>query len=91
EFQGVVGLIYNYFRRLLHVSLSKGRDVASIAQDLGVKEGAIKFAMSQEKMFGAMKLKNICDLCMKYDYETKRTITTLDNAVETIILNILNM
>ena len=91
EFQGVVALIYNYFRRLLHVSLAKGKDMSALAQDLGVKEGAIKFAITQEKMFGAMKLKNICDLCMKYDYETKRTMTTIDNAVETIILTILNM
>lgn len=91
EFQGVVGLIYTYFRRLLHVSLSKNKDMGELARNLGVKEGAIRFAMAQEKMFGAMKLKSICDLCMKYDYETKRTITTVDNAVDTIILSVLNM
>ena len=91
EFLGVVGLIYNYFRRLLHVSLSKNKDVKQLACDLGVKEGAVKFAITQEKMFGAMKLKNICDICMKYDYETKRTMTTIENAVDMIVLSILNM
>jgi len=91
EFKGILGLIYNYFRRLLHISLAKNKDMKQLAQDLGVKEGAIKFAMAQEKMFGAMKLKKIVDLCMKYDYETKQTITTIDNAVDILLLTILNM
>ena len=89
EFRGLLGLIYGHFRRLLYVSITNGtRD--QFAEMLGVQPFAITKAMEQAKFFTKKQLKDIVDACMSLDYDTKLSKISVENAVEYLVLKILN-
>lgn len=88
-YKGVLGLIYNHFRRLLHVSLNSNLSCATLAGYLGVKEYAISKVEQQLKYFSKKKLKDICDLCADLDFKSKNSMISLELAVELLVLKIL--
>ena len=89
EFRGLLGLIYGHFRRLLYVSITKAsRD--EFAEMLNVQPFAITKAMEQSKYFTKKQLKEIVDICTQLDYDTKLSKISVENAVEYLILKILN-
>ena len=55
-YKGVLGLIYNHFRRLLHISLNGNLSRSTIAGYLSVKEYAVSKAEQQLKYFSRKKL-----------------------------------
>ncbi len=68
--QRILSYIYNYFRRLLHVSISDMQD-AEIAKAFNVKEYAITKIKQQAKMFKKRALKNAVDAFSDADYNIK--------------------
>ncbi len=89
EFRGLLGLIYNHFRRLFYVSITKGtRD--ELASMLGVAPFAVTKATEQAKLLSKKQLKDIIDECMRLDYDMKLSKITVENAVEYLVLKILN-
>lgn len=89
EFRGLLGLIYNHFRRLFFVSITKGtRD--ELASMLSVNPYAVTKATEQARLFTKKQLKDIVDECMRLDYETKNSNITPENAIDFLVLKILN-
>lgn len=68
--QKILTGVYNYFRRLLHVSLSD-KDVAETGKLLGIKEYAVKKTLQQAKQFTPKSLKNAVDMLSNADYYIK--------------------
>lgn len=68
--QRLIISIYNYFRRLLHVSINGG-DVSELAKLLGIKEYAVKKAKEQARMFKIRGLKKAADTLIEADYAIK--------------------
>ncbi len=62
--------IYNYFRRLLHVSITS-MSVQEMAKAFNVKEYAITKMKSQSAMFKKRALKNAVDMLSDADYKIK--------------------
>lgn len=91
EYKMLPALIYSHFRRLFHVSLNQGASNFEIAKMLGVKEYAIKMTQNQVKLFSKSSLKKINELCANIDYDLKQSNISMDNAIELIVLSILNM
>ena len=90
SYRTLISLIYNHFRRLFHVSISKANR-SELSSLLGVKEFAVSKLSEQAKLFGAKKLKEINDICMQLDYEVKQSATNVDAAIEFLVLTILNI
>lgn len=89
EFRGLLGLIYNHFRRLFFVSITKGtRD--ELASMLSVAPYAVTKAIEQSRLFTKKQLKDIVDECMRLDYEVKNSNITPENAIDFLVLKILN-
>lgn len=86
----IMPLIYNHFRRLFHVSISK-RTSKDISNLLNVKEYAITMAAKQCKLFTKKQLKEINDLCLNMDYEMKIGNMSASKCIDYIALKILNM
>jgi len=89
EFRGLTALIYKHFRRLFMVSIST-ETKAELAKMLGVHEYAITKSQEQARLFTKKQLKEINDICHKIDFDTKQSNMTPENAVEYLILKILN-
>ncbi len=89
SYRSLITLIYNHFRRLLHCAISKCNK-SELATMLGVKEFAITKSLEQSRKFSKKQLKQINDLCMQLDYDVKLSRTSVDMAVEYLVLNILN-
>lgn len=83
-------LIFNHFRRMLHVGLSK-MNKSQLATYLGVKEYAITKTMEQAKLFTKEQLKDIFEQCLALDYQLKNSEITPENAIDFICLYILNL
>ena len=83
-------LIFNHFRRMLHVGLSK-MNKSQLATYLGVKEYAITKTMEQAKLFTKKQLKDIFEQCLVLDYQLKNSEITPENAIDFICLYILNL
>ncbi len=66
----LLSYVYNYFRRLLHVSISS-MDVQDLAKAFGVKEYAITKMKSQSAMFKKRSLKSAVDMLSDADYKIK--------------------
>ena len=66
----LLSYIYNYFRRLLHVSISNMNN-QELAKAFGVKEYAITKMKSQSAMFKKRALKNAVDMLCDADYKIK--------------------
>ena len=58
---------------------------------LGVKEYAVKKGVEQSKLFTKRQLKDIVDSFAELDFETKSSDISLDNAIDYIVLKILNL
>ena len=91
EYKMLPSLIYSHFRRLFHISLNQGISNAEIAKMLGVKEYAVKMSQGQAKLFSKSALKKINELCTSIDYDLKQSNISMDNAIELMIITILNI
>jgi len=91
EYKMLPSLIYSHFRRVFHVALNQNLTNFEIAKMLGIKEYAVKMTQGQVKLYTKSALKKINELCANLDYDLKQSNISLDNAVELIILSILNM
>lgn len=84
----VFGLIQNFFRRMFYSSITPLTN-AQIAEKLGVKEYAIKKVKECAKYFSKIQLKNIVELCEKYESNIKMGKMSYQNAVHLLIFSIL--
>lgn len=91
EYRTLPALIYAHFRRLFLISITRNLTNAEIANYLGVKEYAVKMSVSQVKLFAKSQLKRINDLCVDMDIKLKNSDVSIENAIELIVLTILNM
>ena len=89
EYRGLIALIYKHFRRLFMVSIA-GETKSELAKMLGVHEYAITKSQEQAKLFTKKQLKEINDICIQIDFDIKQSNMTADNAIEYIVLKILN-
>lgn len=84
----VFALIQNYFRRMFFSAITSGTN-AQIAQQLGVKEYAIKKAKESAKYFSKIKLKQIVELCNDLDLKIKTSQLEYSKAVTLLVMSIL--
>ena len=89
EYRTLVGLIYNSFRRLLFVSITK-EPKEKLAEMLGIQPYAVTKAQEQARLFSKKTLKEINDICMQVDYDIKNSNMSAVNGVDYIVLKILN-
>jgi len=73
------------------VALNKNMTNFDLAKMLFVKEYAIKMTAQQVKLFSVSKLKKINELCIKMDSDLKQSNISIDNAINLLVLQILNM
>lgn len=90
-YKNILNLLYSHFRRLFYVSILNDLKNAELSKMLGVKEYAVIQYKNQAKQFTKRQLKSIVELCNISDYNTKTSNSSIDGAVELIILKILNM
>lgn len=86
--QRLIISIYNYFRRLLHVSLSNQTN-AELAKILGIKEYAVKKTREQASSFNKKALKSAVDFLSNSDYLSKSGKTTFEDALSLSLFKIL--
>lgn len=91
EYKMLPALIFSHFRRLFHVAINQGLSNGEIAKMLGVKEYAVKMSANQARLFTKSALKKINELCADIDFDLKTSNISLNNAVELIVLSILNL
>ncbi len=91
EFRMLPAIIFSHFRRLFMVSLNQDTSRGELSQMLGVKEYAVKMTLNQINLFTKSQLKKINDLCAKIDFDLKQSNISIENAVDVIVMNILNM
>ena len=91
EYRTLPAIIFSHFRRLFMVSLNQDRNKAEIARLLGVKEYAVKMSMTQVGLFSKSQLKKIEELCNQVDFDLKQSNISIDNAINLIVLTILNI
>lgn len=90
SYRSLISLIYNHFRRLFFISISLD-DNSTLSNLLGVKEYAITMSKKQCALFSKKSLKQICDLCADLDYKLKQSIVGIDDAINLLVLTILNI
>lgn len=88
--RGLLTLIYNHFRRMLHISLNNSLSHGDLAKLLGVKEYAVRKLSQQIGWFSKKQLRQICNLCSQLEYKTKTSAMQLGTAVNILIFFILN-
>lgn len=86
----ILPTISNHFRRLFYIAVSDN-SVAELATMLNVKEFAIKKGIEQSKLFTKKQLKDILDSFAELDFETKKSDISIENAINYIVLKILNL
>lgn len=91
EFRTLPAIIYSHFRRLFMVALNQEKNRFELAQMLGVKEYAVKMTLTQVNLFTKSQLKKINDICAGVDFNLKQSNISIENAVDVIIMNILNI
>ena len=91
EYKVLPSLIYSHFRRLFHVALNQGSSNLEISKMLGIKEYAVKMTQNQVKLFSKSALKKINEMCVILDNDLKQSNVSLDNAIELMVLYILNL
>lgn len=89
EFRGLLALIYKHFRRLFMVGIAS-EPKSELAKKLGVHEYAITKSQEQARLFTKKQLKEINDICHQLDYDIKQSNMTPENAIDYIVLKILN-
>ena len=75
--QMISASLYNYFRRLLHISLS-GKNDSDLAKEFGIKEYAVKKARIQSEKFKKKSLKKAVDILTDSDYGVKAGLSDMD-------------
>lgn len=68
--QMIIISVYNYFRKLLHASIS-GLDIAGLSKSLGMAEYPTKKVMQQAFKFKKRALKNAVDTLIEADFRIK--------------------
>lgn len=91
EYRMLPAIIFSHFRRLFMVSLNTDTNRLELSKMLGVKEYAVKMTQSQVGLFTKSALKKIIELLNKIDYDLKQSNISLDNALNLIVLQILNI
>ncbi len=86
--QKILTFIYNYFRRLLHVSISDLND-KELAKAFNVKEYAVTKIKQQSKMFKKRALKSAVDALCDADYKIKSGIFDADDYAYLTIFKIM--
>ena len=91
EYKTLPALIYAHFRRLFMIALNPGLNNYELSKNLGVKEFAVKMSRPQAEKFSKSSLKKINELCTKVDFDIKQSNISVENAVNLVVLSILNM
>ena len=91
EYRTLPALIYSHFRRLFMVSLNRNMNRLELSKLLGIKEYAVKMILNQVDYFSKSNLKKINELCSKLDFDLKQSNVSVDNAINLVVLEILNM
>ena len=86
--QRILISIYNYFRRLLHVSISDA-GAGKLASFLGIKEFAVKKALEQSSMFKKRALKKTVDFLEETDYKLKTGAAEANSAMWLAVFKIM--
>lgn len=87
---GLLTLIYNHFRRLLHIALNAKLSDLDLSKLFGIKQFAVQKLRGQVHMFSPRSLKKICDLCALLEYKVKSGTMQQAIAINILVLNILN-
>jgi len=85
----LITAVYSYFRKLLFTAVNKNQ--SGIYKKLGVSEYAFKYLLNNSKIFGAIKLKKICDMLQSLEFRIKSGKITKEAAADTVILNIISL
>lgn len=85
---GLIQYLYQAFKRLLLISLSKQNDI-ELGSQLGIKPYAVKMARIQASKFGAKKLKHINELLATLEHDIKTGKANQSVSVEYAICRIL--
>lgn len=91
EYRMLPAIIFAHFRRLFMVSLNPDTSRLELSKMLGIKEYAVKMTQSQVGLFTKSALKKIIELLNQIDYDLKQSNISLDNALNLIVLQILNI
>lgn len=86
--QRLIQSIYNYFRKLLFVSISD-MSVAELSKALSIKEFAVKKTLEQAKLFKKKDLKNIVDDLVDADFKIKSGKVDALNVLNYTVLKIM--
>ncbi len=86
--QKILVYVYNYFRRLLHVSISD-MQLSEIAKSFGIKEYAVKKLKDQAGMFKKRALKNAVDMLTDADYKIKSGLVDADDKIYLTLFKIM--
>ena len=76
--QRILSSVYNYFRRLLHASIS-GKTASQLASMLGISEYPAKKLIEQAKLFKVKSLKKAVDRLIDSDFKIKSGKADVDN------------
>jgi len=83
----ILSMVYGHFRRLLYCAVNPGDE--GLAKKLGVKEYAVKIALSQSRQYSPVRLKKICDDFHQTDYAVKSGAISPRLGLEAYVLKIL--
>jgi DNA polymerase-3 subunit delta len=84
-------IIYKHFRRMFYIALNETMSNKDLAEQLQVKEYAVKKTAELVKNFSVTKLKNINELCSELDYKVKTGKLNAEEALYFFVLSIINM
>ncbi len=84
----IISYVYNYFRRLLHISISD-MEQGQIAKAFGVKEYAISRMKQQASLFKKRALKSAVDGLSDADYKIKSGLCEADDLMYLTIFKIM--
>lgn len=85
----LIGLLYNYFRRLMYVSMFKDSNDYEIANALGVKAFAITKAREQYRSFGKEKLQKIVFQLGEIDERIKNSFANIEAELYNVLYFVL--
>lgn len=87
---GLLGALYNNYRRLLYVAVTKASD-QELAKALGTKEFAVKMLKNQLGVFSPRKIKTIVDYLGELDSNIKQGKIKEEIAIKTAVVKILKI
>jgi len=87
---GLLLALYNNYRRLLYLAVTRASDV-EIANELGIKEFAVKMLKNQLGVFSPRKVKQIVDKLAQYDADIKQGRIKEQIAVRLAVIDILKI